>query len=174
VKPAILVGAVALAIGATAWHNNGMSISDIIGSKPLTLQCQYAEVTTSYGKSYGGSPMTKQRTMVVEINGGTWRLVSTEGQSWKEFVKQMAEKDGKKFDETKLNIPLRVTDETYVLVEPSEDHDGIYDTKNNGLYIDRISGTMTGNDSVAEKIGDYRAYTTTTGKCSPIDINTKL
>jgi hypothetical protein len=78
VKPAILVGAVALAIGATAWHNNGMSISDIIGSKPLTLQCQYAEVTTSYGKSYGGSPMTKQRTMVVEINGGTWRLVSTE------------------------------------------------------------------------------------------------
>ena len=44
-KPAILIGAVALAIGATAWHNNNMSLADIIGSKPVGLQCQYADVT---------------------------------------------------------------------------------------------------------------------------------
>ena len=49
-KAAILIGAVALAIGATAWHNNNMSIADIIGSKSAGLQCQMNDVTQYYGK----------------------------------------------------------------------------------------------------------------------------
>ena len=79
VKAAILIGAVALAIGATAWHNNNMSISDIIGSKSVGLQCQYAEVTEYYTKdALPTSPTTKQHTMVIELNGRTWRIVTVD------------------------------------------------------------------------------------------------
>jgi hypothetical protein len=44
-KTSILIGAVALAIGATAWHNNNMSLADIVGSKPVGLQCEMTEKT---------------------------------------------------------------------------------------------------------------------------------
>ena len=78
-KQAILIGAVALAIGATAWHNNNMSVSDIIGSKSVGLQCQYAEVTEYYTKdALPTSPTTKQHTMVIELNGRTWRIVTVD------------------------------------------------------------------------------------------------
>ena len=79
VKAAILIGAVALAIGATAWHNNNMSVSDIIGSKSVGLQCQYAEVTEYYTKdALPTSPTTKQHTMVIELDGRTWRIVTVD------------------------------------------------------------------------------------------------
>ena len=175
-KPAILIGAVAVAIGATAWHNNNISISDIIGSKSVGLQCQYADVTEYYTKdALPTSPTTKQHVMVIELSGGTWRIVTIDGQSWKEMVKQ-GEKEGwaKSGALNMLNMPLRVTDETYVLREPGEDHAGVYDTKNSGWDIDRISGAMTGETWMSEKKGDSHTHLTTTGKCSPIDIKANL
>ena len=79
-KAAILIGAVALAIGATAWHKQpNMSVSDIIGSKSVGLQCQYAEVTEYYTKdALPTSPTTKQHTMVIELDGRTWRIVTVD------------------------------------------------------------------------------------------------
>ena len=73
-----------------------------------------------------------------------------------------------------MNAPLRVTDETYVLMEPEENHEGNYNSKDSGLYIDRISGAMTGENWMREKSGDSHTHLTSTGQCSPIDINAKL
>jgi hypothetical protein len=175
VKAAILIGAVALVIGATAWHNNNMSISDIIGSKPVGLQCQIGGDQTSFFK--GGTPYKPNKppeTWVIELNGSTWRMVTVDGQSWKEMVSQLAKSEGKQMDDRALNFPLRVTAEAYVLFEPEEKDDGKYKTLNRGLYIDRISGAVTGETSWGEKNGDFSQTTKTTGKCSPIDIKANL
>ena len=172
-KPAILIGAVALAIGATAWHNNNMSIADIIGSKSVGLQCQYSDVTEYYVKdALPTSPTTKQHMMVIELSSRTWRIVTIDGQSWKELIEQTANANGKKMDG--VTLPLRVTDETYVLGEPHENHEGIYNSKDSGWYIDRISGAMTGENWMSEKNGDSHTHLTSNGHCSPIDINAKL
>ena len=175
-KQAILIGAVALAIGATAWHNNGMSISDVIGSKPVGLQCQFADVTEYYSTSGGSTTSTTaQHTMVIELSGRTWRMVTVDGKSWKELVEQDAKANGKKMDGVTLDTPLRVTDETYVLMEPHENHEGTYNSKDNGWYVDRISGTVTGESWTGEKgAGRWDSHLTSNGHCSPIDINAKL
>ena len=174
-KAAILIGAVALAIGATAWHNNNMSISDIIGSKSVGLQCQYAEVTEYYTKdALPTSPTTKQHTMVIELNGSTWRIVTADGYPWKERLDQLAKANGKKLESGMLNAPLRLTAEAYVLMKPEEKHDGDHDFLDRGLYIDRVSGAMTGESYRSEKSGGFGTHLTTTGKCSPIDIKANL
>jgi hypothetical protein len=175
VKAAILIGPVALAIGATALHNNGMNISDIIGSKAVGLQCQYADVTEYYSTSGGSTTSTtEQHTTVIELSGRTWRTVTFDGKSWKELLEHDAKANGKKMDGVTLDTPLRVTDETYVLMEPHEDPDA-YAFKNNGWYVDRISGTMTGESWTREKgAHHWDGHLTSNGHCSPIDINAKL
>ena len=66
-----------------------MSISDIIGSKPIGLQCQYADVTEYYSTSGGSTTSTTdQHTMVIELSGRTWRMVTVDGKSWKELLEQ--------------------------------------------------------------------------------------
>jgi hypothetical protein len=174
-KPAILVGAVALAIGGTAWHNNNMSISDIVGSKPVGLQCQMNDETSYYGKNtFGSSPTTRQHTWVIELNGSTWRIVTVDGQPWKEMLEHEAKASGKKLESGMLNAPLRVTAETYVLREPEEKHEGNYDSKDTGFYVDRLSGAMNDESWLGEKSGDFGTHLTTIGKCSPIDIKPNL
>ena len=170
-KTLILIGAVALAIGATAWHNNNMSISDIIGSKSVGLQCQMTDETSYYT---GGGPTIAQHTWVIELNGSTWRIVTADGYPWKERLDQLAKANGKKLESGMLNSPLRVTAEAYVLMEPEEKHDGDHDFLDRGLYIDRVSGAMTGESYRSEKSGGFGTHLTTTGKCSPIDIKANL
>ena len=78
-------------------------------------------------------------------------------------------------DGVTLDTPLRVTDETYVLMEPHENHEGTYNSKDNGWYVDRISGTMTGESWTSEKGAHHLdSHLTSNGHCSPIDINVKL
>ena len=72
----------------------------------------------------------KPGTMVIELKGSTWRIVTTDGYSWKEMVSQLAKSEGKQMDDRVLNFPLRVTAETYVLAEPVETNDANYSTKN--------------------------------------------
>ena len=174
-KPAILIGAVALAIGATAWHNNNMSISDIIGSKSVGLQCQMTDETTHYSKVFGEyttSRETDQYTYVLELSGSAWRVVSRDGRSIKETM--AAEAKGKTIPADAFLSPLRVTDETYVLIEPGKEDDGKYKIIKNGLFIDRVTGMVTGSLSRGSKEFGDNYDVTTTGKCSPIDINAKL
>ena len=113
--------------------------------------------------------------MVIELSGRTWRMVTVNGKSWKELLEQTAKANGKKMDGVTLDAPLRVTDETYVLMEPHENHEGTYNSKDNGWYVDRISGTMTGESWTGEE-GAHRwdSHLTSKGHCSPIDINVKL
>jgi hypothetical protein len=92
----------------------------------------------------------------------------------KELIEQTAKANGKKLEGVALNTPPRVTDEIYVLMEPHENHEGIYNSKDSGWYIDRISGAMTGENWRSEKNGDSHIHMTTTGKCSPIDIKANL
>jgi hypothetical protein len=101
-----------------------------------------------------------------------WRLISQDGQPMKEMLDQLMKAEGKKAPA--FQLPLRVTDEVYVLMEPEEKHDGDYDSKNTGLFIDRISGAMTGESWLGEKSGDFGTHLTTTGHCSPIDIKANL
>ena len=174
-KPTILIGAIALTIGAMAWHNNIMSLADIIGSKPVGLQCQMNDETSYYGKNtFGSSPTTRQHTWVIELNGSKWHIVTMDGQPMKEMVAQLAKENGRQLENGMMNVPLRVTAEAYVLMEPEEKHDGDYNSKNTGLYIDRLSGAMNGESWLGEKSGDFGTHLTTTGKCSPIDIKANL
>jgi hypothetical protein len=112
---------------------------------------------------------------VIELNGGsTWRVVTADGKSWKETFESDAKAHGKKLENGMLDFPLRVTAETYVLKEPEERHEGNYDTKEAGFYIDRLSGAMNDESWRAEKSGNFGTHLTTTGKCSPIDIKANL
>jgi hypothetical protein len=166
VKKAVLIGVAALAISGAAYR--------YYGQKPVGLQCQDTEETSYYGKNAtGSSGRTDRHTWVLELNGSTWRLISQDGQPMKEIMAQLAKAEGKK-QAPAFQLPLRVTDETYVLMEPEEKHDGEYNSKNNGHFIDRVSGTMTGESWLADKNGDLGSHLTTTGKCSPIDIKANL
>jgi hypothetical protein len=166
-KEAILIGVAALAIGGAAYR--------YYGQKPVGLQCQYTDETSYYGKNVtGSSGRTDRHTWMLELNGGTWRLISLDGQPMKEMMAQLAKADGKNIQAPAFQLPLRVTDEAYVLMEPEEKHDGDYNSKNIGLLIDRVGGTMTGESWRADKSGDFGTHLTTTGKCSPIDIKANL
>jgi hypothetical protein len=167
VKKAILIGVAALAIGGATYL--------YYGQKPVGLQCQMTDETSYYGKNgAGSSPDAKQHTWVLELNGSTWRLISQDGQPMKEMLAQLAKANGKNAQAPAFQLPLRTTDEAYVLMEPEEKHDGNYDSKDNGFFIDRISGTMTGESWLGEKSGDFGTHLKTTGKCSPTDIKANL
>jgi hypothetical protein len=165
VKKAILIGVVTLVIGGAAYR--------YYSQKPVGLQCQMIDVTEYYGKSTtSGRPA--QHTWVLELNGSTWRWISQDGQPMKEMLDRWAKADGKNVPAPAFQIPLRVTDEAYVLMEPKENHDGEYDRKDDGLFIDRVNGMITGESWMRQKNGDWGQHVTTNGKCSPIDIKANL
>jgi hypothetical protein len=158
------IAAVGVAIAAYAYNNSASHVG---------LQCEIADTTQYYGKTVTSpSSDTKQHTWVLKLSGSTWRLISQDGQPMQEMIDQEAKREGKQ--PVDFRLPLRTTSGTYVRMEPEDKHDGDYNSKNTGVFIDRVNGTMTGESWLGEKSGNFGTHLTTTGKCSPIDIKANL
>jgi hypothetical protein len=146
---ALLAGMAAVAVAGTMFHN-------VLASTEKTLQC---EATTHPVYPYDPAtktqlpPHTGTMNVVIRLTGDQWRVLTS---------------DGRDFTNRSDTLPMRVTDQMYILRDTPSDYqpEGLRGTNNllrDSLSIDRITGEMRGNTTLKDT-----TWITATGHCTPV------
>jgi hypothetical protein len=150
----------ATAVAATILHYGSSTLPVATAAEPKGLKCDVIE--TNHKTDFEGHelPQTVQNSTLVAklLNDTQWVPVSINGMTPDTFK-------GEGNDKPREPLPLRTTDQTYVLFDKTERH-GEYATLTFFLSIDRTTGAVYGNSEYTSSSG-HRSWGDTTGHCEP-------
>jgi hypothetical protein len=135
----------------------------IVPSK-TALSVRFTDTETSYNPS--GTNVKPAATWVIELSNNQWRWVSVNGMPMAEVGVNKEHKD--------WILPLRTTDEAYVLMENDDHTSQNYHYTSPPLIINRITGALIGAQTVYDNTTHWNQTTESKGHCTPIHIGARL
>jgi hypothetical protein len=165
VRTPILVAAIAAIIGGGLYYHDRTKIND--------LQCEVVATETQYGSTSGKTVNAKPVvTWLIELSSNQWRLAAINGLPTAELI------DSKDKERSKDNLgaflPLRTTEESYVLMEKNEHKSDNLSFNSPPLIINRITGELFGAQNVNDQTTHWSMTTESNGHCAPIHIGATL
>ena len=165
-KTLLLTAAIAGAIGAGAAHYWPSTLGG-----PNGLKCELTETTIHGGNGTEPRPEIKNSTWLIRLAGDQWELVSIDGMSMAELARQ-DKKDGKDDKKALPLMPLRVSAQTYVLMEGKiQDASGF---SSSPMMVDRTTGQISCQSAYWPKDSGWHTQTTDSGHCEPFRVHANL
>jgi hypothetical protein len=163
VRTPILVAAIAAMIGGGLYYHDRTKLNG--------LQCEIVDTETPYGS--GSSKTVKPAvTWLIELSSKQWRLAAINGVPMTELINSN-NKDKNK-DNVGAFLPLRTTDESYVLMEKDEHKSDNFSFNSPPLIINRITGELFGSQTVTDQTTHWSSTTESKGHCALIHIGATL
>ena len=139
------------------------------------LECEVTDTATYSNPATQTSNRTIKPTVtwVFELSNNEWRYVSVNGVPLTELAKNL----GNKIPDNQKQVdwvPLRTTDDAYVLMEKDDHTSGDLHYTSPSLIINRITGVIIGSETVYNQTDHWSIKTDSDGHCTPIHIGAKL
>jgi hypothetical protein len=133
------------------------------------LQCEVVDTETQYGSNSGKTENSKPAvTSLIELSSKQWRLAAINGMPMTELA------GNKNKDNLGAFLPLRTTDESYVLVEKDDHTSENYHYTSPPMIINRVTGELIGSINVTDQTTHWSMTTDSKGHCVPIHIGATL
>jgi hypothetical protein len=163
VRTPILVAAIVAMIGGGLYYHDRTKLNG--------LQCEIVATETQYG-SGSGKTVKPAETWLIELSSKQWRLAAVNGLPTAELIDNQDKERSK--DNFGTFLPLRTTDESYVLVEKDEHKSDNLSFSSPPLIINRITGELFGAQNVSDQTAHWSMATESKGHCAPIHIGATL